>query len=164
MNPEIEKLEAAIAAANEKLAELKAAEAAQVEKPWPQIGADYWSADSIGVPFCCSWQGDEADAAAQSIGNVFRTKKATEQEVERRKVLIELRRLARESWGGEKPDWSSRDQDKWYLDYDHLEERWETGPRKNCQDQGVVYFATCEAALAAIGTIGAERLMLLLED
>ena len=35
MNPTIKQLEAAIAAANEKLAELKAAEA---EKAWPQNG------------------------------------------------------------------------------------------------------------------------------
>lgn len=164
MSTEIEQLEAAIEIATKRLTELKAAEAAQAEKAWPQVGDTYFFVDGDGDVVESQWDSYLIDASRMNIGNVFRTVAEAEHEIDRRKVLTELRRLAQESWGGEKPDWSSRDQDKWYLDYDHLEERWETGPRKNCQDQGVVYFATCEAALAAIGTIDADRLMLLLEE
>ena len=164
MNPEIEQLEAAIAAANEKLAELKAAEAAQTEKAWPQYGDTYFFVDGDGDVVESQWSSDPFDASRMNIGIVYRTVAEAEHEIDRRKVLTELRRLARESWGGGKADWSSRDKDKWYLYFLHNDAAWCIGRYTTVQDQGSVYFATHEAAEAAIETIGAERLMLLLED
>lgn len=160
MNPEIEQLEAAIAAANEKLAELKAA---QAEKAWPQIGDTYWTLDDSAEVFETRWVSDDTDQARMAVGNVFRTEADAEREIERRKVLTTLRRLARESWDGGKADWENARQAKWYLYFDHCDGTWNAGRYTSIQDQGSVHFATEQAALAAIETIGAERLMLLLE-
>lgn len=164
MNITIEQLEAAIAAANEKLAELKAAEATQAEKAWPQNNHHYWFVDTDGRTDTSRWASDRIDAARMAIGNVFRTEEDAEREAERRKVLTRLRQLERESWGDGKADWKNTRQDKWYLFFSHHDGTWNTERYTSVQDQGSVYFATEEAARAAVETIGAERLMLLLED
>jgi hypothetical protein len=114
--------------------------------------------------FETKWATNAINRARFAIGNVFRTKADTKREIEHRKILTELRRLARESWGDEKANWSSGYQDKWYLYFLHTDAAWHIGRYTAAQDQGCVYFATLEAAEAAIETIGAERLMLLLED
>ena len=165
MNPTIEQLEAAIAAANEKLAELKAAEAAQAEEPWPKDGDTYWAIeDDAAEAFISTWASDDTDCARMAIGNVFRTRADAEREAERRKVLTRLRQLARESWGGGKADWNNESRDKWYLFFDHSTQVWCIDYRSTCQHQGAIYFASREATHAAVETIGAERLMLLRED
>lgn len=161
MNPEIEKLEAAIAAANEKLAELKAQAKAEADDSWPQVGDTYFFIDGDGDVLDSQWDSDLRDASRMNIGNVFRTVAEAEHEIDRRKVLTELRRLARESWGSGKADWRNTCQDKWYLYFGHRDGTWNAGRYTSVQDQGSVYFATEQAALAAIETIGADRLMLL---
>lgn len=161
MNPEIEKLEAAIAAANEKLAELKAA---QAEKAWLRNGDAYWTLDDSAEVSETRWATDYIDRARLAIGNVFRTKADAEREIERRKVLTELRRLARESWGDGKADWSNSVQNKYRLHFDYYTEGWHASFCNAVRQQGAVWFATEQAAQAAVETIGAERLNLLLED
>lgn len=161
MNTEIEKLEAAIAAANEKLAELKAAGATHAEKAWPQVGDTYFFVDGDGDVVESQWDSYLIDASRMNIGNVFRTVAEAKHEIDRRKVLTELRQLARKSWGGGKVDWSNIAQGKWYLFCDHSEQVWRIDYGSACQRQGAIYFATREAAQAAIETIGADRLMLL---
>ena len=164
MNPTIEQLEAAIAAANEKLAELKAADAAQAEKAWPQVGDTYFFVDGAGGVVESQWDSDLFDASRTNIGNVFRTVAEAEHEIERRKVLTELRRLARESRGDEKADWSNSAQSKYRLHFDYYTKGWYASFCNATQQQGAVWFATEQAAHAAVETIGAERLKLLLED
>jgi hypothetical protein len=164
MSTEIEQLEAAIEIATKRLTELKAAGATHAEKAWPQVGDTYFFVDGDGDVLDSQWDSDLRDTSRMNIGNVFRTVAEAEHDIDRRKVLTELRRLARESWGKEKPNWSNIYQDKWFLYYDHEAKKWSTNNRLTCRGQGCVYFATREAAEAAIETIGAERLMLLLED
>lgn len=162
MNTEIEKLEAAIAAANEKLDELKAAQAkAEADDSWPKGGDTYFFVDGACGVVESQWDSDLLDASRMNIGNVFRTVAEAEHEIDRRKVMTELRQLARKSWGGGKVDWSNIAQDKWYLFCDHSEQVWRIDYGSTCQRQGAIYFATREAAQAAIETIGADRLMLL---
>ena len=163
MNPTIKQLEAAIAAANKKLAELKEAEAI-AQKPWPQNGDPYWTIDDSAEVFESKWTTDSIDRGRLVIGNVFRTEADAEKEIERRKVLTELRRLARESWGGGKADWSNSAQNKYRLHFDYYLEGWYTSFCSHTRQQGAIYFASLEAAEAAIQTIGADRLMMLLED
>ena len=162
MNPTIEQLEAAIAAANEKLAELKAQ--AKAEKTWLRNGDRYWTLDDSADIFEATWDSDSIDRSRFAIGNVFRTEADAEEEIERRKVLTELRQLARESWGGGKTDWSNSAQSKYRLQFDYYTEGWYASFCNATQQQGAVWFATEQAAHAAVETIGAERLKLLLED
>ena len=164
MSNEIAKLEAAIEIATKRLAELKAAEAAQTEKAWPHIDDAYLFVDDAGYTVRSSWAADGVDQARAATGNIFRTVADAEREVERRKGLTELRRLARESWGDDKADWSNSLQRKWSLFLNHGEHRWRADAWRSGQLANAVYFATEQAALTAIETIGAERLMMLLED
>ena len=162
MNTEIEKLEAAIAAANEKLDELKAAQAkAEADDSWPKGGDTYFFVDGACGVVESQWDSDLLDASRMNIGNVFRTVAEAEHEIDRRKVLTTLRRLARESWGGGKADWSNCVQDRWGLWFDHNTGTWDVYAHNSLQCQGAIYFASREAAQAAIETIGADRLMLL---
>ncbi len=164
MNPTIEQLEAATAAANEKLAELKAADAAQAEKTWPRNGDRYWTLDDSADIFEATWASDSIDRSRFAIGNVFRTKTDAERGNEHRKVLTELRRLARESWGKAKIDWENSAQDKWSLRFDHNTGTWDAYVHNSLQCQGTVWFDTASAAQSAVYAIGADRLKLLLED
>ena len=161
MNPTTEQLEAAIAAANEKLAELKAADAAQAEKAWPQVGDTYFFVDGAGGVVESQWDSDLFDASRTNIGNVFRTVAEAEHEIERRKVLTELRRLAKASG---KTTWPNRVKNNYRLAYNVSENRWGLECSSIVRTQGAVYFHTEAAAKTAIETIGADRLMLLLED
>lgn len=164
MNPTIEQLEAAIAAANKKLAELKAAEATQAKKAWPHIGDTYWTIDEGAEVFVSAWASDDTDQARMAVGNVFRTEAEAEHEIDRRKVLTELRRLARESWGGDKADWKNDDQKKFVVVFDHQNNKFGVDDWHSSQFACCVFFASREAARAAVETIGAERLKLLLES
>ena len=161
MKTEIEKLEAAIAAANKKLAELKAADAAQAEKAWPQVGDTYFFVDGDGDVVESQWGNYLIDASRMNIGNVFRTVAEAEHEIDRRKVLTGLRKLAKASG---KRDWADKNQTRYRLVYEADAMRWAHRGNQIERTQGTVYFATEESAQAAIETIGADRLMLLLED
>lgn len=96
---EIEQLKAILAEASQRIAAIEAAEAAQAEETWPKDGDTYWAIEDDGAEaFISTWASDDTDCARMAIGNVFRTRSDAEREAERRKVLTELRRLARESW------------------------------------------------------------------
>ena len=161
MNPTIEQLEAAIAAANEKLAELKAQAKAEADDSRPKRGDTYFFVNGDGDVLNAQWDSDLLDASRMNIGNAFRTVAEAEHEIERRKVLTELRQLARESWGGEKCVYS---QGEVVLYFNHNNNCWDTSRYAATQHIGTPGFASREAAHAAVETIGAERLKLLLED
>lgn len=161
MNPEIEKLEAAIAAANEKLAELKAQAKAEADDSWPKKGDTYFLVNCDGDVVNSQWGSDLLDASRMNIGNVFRTVAEAEHEIDRRKVLTELRRLARESWDGANPGWA---QSEVVLYFNHDDDCWDTSRYATTQHIGTPCFASESYALHAVETIGADRLKLLLED
>lgn len=147
-----------------QLAQLKAEAKASADE-WPKNGDIHWYVDASG---CISWAGFNSesisDAAALATGNIYRTKEEAEREVERRKLLTQLRKMAKASWGGGNADWSWSGQYKWELFYVHRDKEWSAIDLGQSQTQGAIYFATGRDAEAAIETIGADRLMLLLED
>lgn len=146
-----------------ELAELKADVAAQVVE-WPLGGDRYWTIAEHGKILSYLFCDDKFHHDFLEFGNIFRTEEEARREVERRKVLTQLRKLARESWDGGKADWKNARQDKWYLFFDHQDGIWNIAKYTVVQDQGSVYFATREAAHAAVKTIEADRMLLLLED
>lgn len=158
-------IEQRIADIEEQLAQLKQEAKASADE-WPKMGDEFYRVDAYG--YCDDvWQCGTADMAMLNCGNVFRTEEEAKREVERRKVLTQLRKLAKASWGGTKIDWTDDDQYKWQIRFAHDTEdggkfgaiNWHA-----IQYQGAVAFATKSAAQDAIETIGADRLMLLLED
>lgn len=149
-------IEQRIADIEEQLAQLKQEAKASADE-WPKMGDEFYRVDAYG--YCDDvWQGGTADMAMLNCGNVFRTEEEAKREVERRKVLTELRKLAKASWNKEP------------VNYAYYSLRLLSGVIDICaysyrrNELGVVYFATEKDAEAAIETIGADRLMLLLED
>lgn len=146
---------------------IAALEAAELEAKWPKAGDTYFFVDGDGDVIDSQWNLDDNQLHRLEIGNVFRTVAEAEHEIDRRKVLTELRRLAKASWGGTKIDWTDYNQHKWQIRFAHDAAdggkfgaiNWQA-----IQHQGAVSFATEKDAQAAIETIGADRLMLLLED
>lgn len=130
---------------------------------WPKDGDSFYYIGNIGV-YHDAWEYLKADQFRLETGNVFLSREDAEREVKRRKVLTELRKLAKSSWGSGNADWSRGGQYKWELFYDHKEKEWSALDLGLSQTQGAVYFATGHDAEAAVKTIGADRLMLLLED
>lgn len=154
MSTELENLKAELAALAGRIAALETVE--QPEAEWPKIGDTYFFVDGDGDVMDSQWGSDLFDASRMNIGNVYRSVAEADHESERRKVLTELRRLAKASWNKEPVSCA----------YFSLRFTREGGP-KVCiysyprRELGVVYFATEKAAEAAIETIGADRLMLL---
>ena len=141
-----------------ELAELKASVVV-----WPKVGEKYWVVNTEGRAIELDFNDDKFDAGCIDIGNIFRTKEEAVREIERRKVLNELRKLAKAALGAVKCDWKI-EKEKWYVGYSHTSCEWFVSCTYRLESFGVVYFPTEETALAALETIGADRMMLLLED
>ena len=160
-------LQQELAALRARIDELEAQAKTEATDSWPKIGDTYFFVDGDGDVMDSQWDSNLFDASRMNIGNVYRTVTEAEHEIDRRKVLTELRRLAKASWAGIKLDWTDAAQYKWQIRFAHDAADGGKFGAINwyaIQYQGAVAFATQEAAQAAIETIGADRLMLLLED
>lgn len=160
-------LQQELAALRARIDELEAQAKTEAIDSWPKLGDAYFYVDCAGEIGRNDRVDDWVDAGRFAIGNAYRTKEEAEREVERRKVLTQLRKLAKASLGGTKIDWTGDAQYKWQIRFAHdAADGGEFGAVnwRAIQYQGAVAFATEQAAKAAIETIGADRLMLLLED
>lgn len=106
IDEQIECAKALLASLKEQKAEqeataVKAAEP-QLPKAWmPKMRNDYYAISSDGEIDSCSWYADDVDVGRYSLGNVYKTCKEAEFEVERRKVETELRKYIYEHGGGD---------------------------------------------------------------
>lgn len=158
-------IEQRIADMEAQLAQLKEEAKASADE-WPKDGDSFYYIGSIGV-YHDVWNGLESGKYKLETGNVFLTREEANLGLERRKVLTELRKLAKASWGGTKIDWTDDTKYKWQIRFAHDAAdggKFDAINWRAVQYQSAVAFATQEAAQAAIETIGADRLMLLLED
>lgn len=87
LNTELVELQARVKKIQEEIEKTKQAE-------WPQDGDDYWFIDGEGDIQNDTMYGMVADEERKSIGNTFRTKEEAEFEVERLKVIAELKKFA----------------------------------------------------------------------
>lgn len=140
---------------------IAALEAAELEAKWPKAGDTYFFVDGDGDVVDSQWSSELSHASRMNIGNVYRTVTEAEHEIERCKVLTELRKLAKASG---KTTWPNRGKNNYRIAYNVTENRWGLECGTIVRTQGAVYFATEDAARAAIETIGTDRLMLLLEE
>ncbi|MDK6688304.1 hypothetical protein QP246_02370 [Aerococcus urinae] len=76
------------------LEELNGALEEKVDKERPQKRDVYWAIGSDGSVFNYDWRDYSVDRNRLAVGNVFKTKREAEFEVERRKVVKELEDLA----------------------------------------------------------------------
>ena len=117
----------------------------------PEYGEEYWFIDRDGKVYEKIWVGHTEDKNILAIGNVFRTRKEAEFEVERLKVIHELRIYA-------EPRDTKGDRTKLYcfLTYSSNTQSIYTyfSSWRRPQD---IYFASEERAWEAIKTVGKER-------
>lgn len=133
------------------LAKLKAeVEAEAAIEGVPEYGQRYWWIDVDGGFTRTKWENDWCDQKCYELGNVFLTQEAAEQELERRLITAELKRMTK----GFVPDWKDENQNKFHLWYDHFMKRWNIGRTGFGQRQGAIYFASQEDAEAARDSLG----------
>ena len=125
-------------------------------KVWkPEKGDWYWYIGKTTISHLV-FNNDRMDNFLYSIGNCFKTEKEAEFAVEKRKVIVELKRFAKENNEFEFY-WCSYSHNKYFICYAGNTDSIEIYSRSiNKSDD--VYFSSKEIARAAIETIGEERL------
>lgn len=88
LNKELEELQTKIKEVQDKINEVKR------EKTWPNLGDYYWIITGDGRVCKSAWLNDDLDDNRMNFSNVFRTKEEAEFEVERLKVIVELKKFA----------------------------------------------------------------------
>lgn len=98
-----------------------------------------------------------SDFNLYSRGRIFKTKAEAEFFSEQERILTQYRRLAEESWSGEKIDWSDGDINKYFCEY--YDARLAVNANQFAKTQSTLYFKTRESLKAAIKTIGEENII-----
>lgn len=121
----------------------------------PHYGEKYFYIDERGEVNFFYNRNSSYDKMCYSIGNCFKTEEEAEFEVERLKIVTQLKHMA-EAWNTCEIDWEDENQPKYYIiyirtyglswGYDYLIQK------------DVIYFTTAEACEKAIKLIGEERL------
>lgn len=131
-----------------------------IQKPNPKTVWDlaegdkhYWTGYDGGVEGGDSiWTNSYSDKNAREIGNVFLTKKETEQDIERRKVETLLIKH-----GGRR--WLSHTVPNYYLVVNGFNELYFTSILSSQYPQGIIYFNSGSDVQNAINEIGKERII-----
>ena len=123
------------------------------QNEWPQPGDRYYTIQSIGGISDNMWTNCPVDNQLAEIGNCFRTKEDAEFEVERLKVLAEMKKFAEPEdtvWDGYNEHWSIHYNSMVYKDIDYT---CRTNDKYND-----IYFESEEKAMECVKAIGADRI------
>lgn len=125
----------------------------------PEDGEKYWiivNDGEAGMLNDCTWSGDDFDYSLLAIGNCFKTREEAEFEVERLKVIKELKDYALK-YNECEIDWKNRNKKKWFIHYDYpyavICSVWTYD-----MVLSTVYFTSSQIAGNAIKAIGEDRL------
>lgn len=132
----------------------------EIKKPvgsihWkPKIGDIYWAIGSDGTVLHSKWDNDNIDNGRYEIGNCYRTEEDTKHA---KKIQIARTKIKRSS--DFKPDWNNKNQFKYYIAYDYVNNCLYI--RASCYiDSGViVYYETKEDSELAIENLEPEYLL-----
>ena len=122
----------------------------------PSAGDAYWCINGNGIANELHWVYDIVDKGAYSIGDCFQTKEEAEFEIERLKVIAEMKEFAFE------PDWNDVSQLKYCIYYNYHKDEI-MGPAlqieyyystKYCD----IYFESFKKAQECINAVGADRI------
>lgn len=116
----------------------------------PKKDDEYWFIDRDGYILSSRWGWSSTEENRFNIGNCFRTEEEAEFEIERIKIIHELKELA----GGYKWEYDSYN---YYIYFDCYNYKIKIGYVSRVKNT-YIYFPTEEAAEKAIDTIGEERL------
>lgn len=122
---------------------------AKQEDNFPQEDDMFWFIDTFGKPVGSTWGESITNRQLIEIGNMFRTKEQAEFEVEKLKVLVELRKFSVPFKRG----------GNYTFNYYHEDEKivnvYASG---DYQEIGTLYFESNEEMNRAIQTVGEERI------
>lgn len=149
-NQKIAELESQLTAIQQELDKLKQAD---VEETWPKIGDTYYCTTSGGEIRRYTYDDEQFDKGAKSIGNMFRTEEEAEKELEARKVIAELHSQpgSRKFVVGEHNYAVDIDLEDFRIDVEHWERYY--------QGFGCTYFNTKKDVENAIKVVGEDRIL-----
>jgi hypothetical protein len=154
MNKKITDLENKLTQLTSELNELKS-ELTELKTPdrWrPKLGEFYYSINTDGKVIETFWDGHFWNEDRYAIGNYFKTKEEAEFEIERLKVLAEMREFAEPEdrlWNG--------DNYHYHIYYDYCGNELYISWTRNIRGDGM-YFESQEKAQQCIASVGKERI------
>lgn len=145
---------------NEKLATLKEELIEELmqefeeeqKNEFPKLEDEYWYISPSGEAYRDVWDDFTAERMILEIGNVFKTREEAEFEVERRKVIAELKKYAEpkdREWDGDNKHWS--------IGYKHSRQDLDYCA-SYYTSYGEFYFESKEKAEVAVKMIGEDRI------
>ena len=127
-------------------------------KIWkPEENETYYYLYSYGNIDEDTWDSANEDRNRYALGNCFKTKEEAKFAIEKLKVINELKRFALEH-NEEEIDWSNINQYKYFLYFNHYENRICISACTYYTYTQCIYFTSSEIAQAAIKEIGEERI------
>lgn len=146
---ELEKLKAEFHTLEEKIKAYEEGLNSQNTRQWiPEKEEMYWCMDNNGWAFSSPWEDHTLDKDRLEIGNVFKTEKEAEFEVERLKILATMKKYSRPFVEGD---------DNYYMELNHKRDNIEVSSYF-LYDTGVYHFESEEMAQRVIDEIGKDRL------
>lgn len=128
-------------------------ETEQEEKNFPKNGDEFYFIDEHGLVIFATFDADYiGNERIKNIGNCFRTREEAEFEVERLKVLKELKEFACDIKEFKLYD------DKWYLSYNSLDKKISID-RDGIFARHGIYFKRKEDAEQVLELVGEERII-----
>jgi len=119
-------------------------------EPWrPDMDEVYYYININGEVMNSNWHWKPWDSNLYEMGNCFKTQEEAEIRAQEIKVYNLLKNFS-DANGGENIDWSNRGDEKYYLYYDVLENKFSINAMKYFKDIGLVYFFSEEIAEEAL--------------
>lgn len=149
---DIEKIVEQISKMEEEISSLKNSigEFGEEAKEWPQVGDTYYLISTFGGVTYIEYKGDKEDLDAFRIGNAFKAKEEAEFEIERRKVITELKKYSKAH---------NPNENNVCICYSYAEDNLETYLEPLDEpDIGAYYFESAKMAEKAVNKIGRERI------
>lgn len=153
MDNKIEELEEQLEELRAKVNELEQALSLAKLAEWPQEGDCYWFVTADGLAASGPWDNDLTDAGRAEIGNVFRTEEEADFEIERLRVIAELKKFAM----SREEVKAARSCKYIYYFYSDGDGELDTSTCCGIRTPGVLYFESSDAALKAVEAVGEDR-------
>jgi len=145
---ELEELKEQVTEIQKKIEELERKEHEEENKQIFKEDDIYYSVNSYGEILKNTWEENKYDKGALSILNCFKTKEEAEFELERKKVIAEMKKFAFE------PDFDNDEQPKYMIFYNNgIKISWIFN-----DNYGYIYFKTREICEECIKSVGVERI------
>ena len=96
----------------EKIDSFEGNEEPEPEKPWPQVGDNYWTWLPLSGVFGCRFDDDKAYAKFFDFGLAFKTKEEADLSFRQHKLYAQMKKRAKEFNGDWVPDWETGKQYK----------------------------------------------------